>query len=210
MSEMAHTIIQSDVGHTITQTEESTTIEQTSPHTTIEVTELVLPGEPTAGGTTDHGMLTGLADDDHPQYLLETLPEVDGEGITVAGDAGGSLVVEEDAFNAGDFNLVYRNPASGSLLYFRDDGDGLIYADADLFIQGDGTLSLFSPGGVDFVASTLRDVADPTAGNHVGDRDYNDARYPRSTTIRHIVTITQAAYDLLAPPAADTLYVING
>jgi hypothetical protein len=35
-----------------------------------------------------------------------------------------------------------------------------------------------------------------------------DARYPQATTIRHIVTLTQAAYDLLSPPASDTLYFV--
>ena len=33
--------------------------------------ETVMPETPTAGGVTDHGALTGLADDDHPQYLKE-------------------------------------------------------------------------------------------------------------------------------------------
>ena len=37
-----------------------------------EVERLQRWERPTGGGVTDHGQLTGLLDNDHPQYLLAT------------------------------------------------------------------------------------------------------------------------------------------
>lgn len=215
---LAHTIIQSDVGHTIIQTEESTTIEQNSPETTIEVTELVLPGEAVGGGVTDHGALTGLGDDDHPQYLLKSggtmtgsirLPAVDGEGIGIDGQPGfpALFVVDE---GGGDFSLWLNSPGGGAYLGFYSADDSFEMLASAVDIGSSGAMTLNAVGGVNNSGRTFRNVAAPTAGTHVGDRNYSDARYPQSTTIRHIVTLTQAAYDLLAPPLSNTLYVING
>lgn len=53
-----------------------------------------LAGSGGGGGVSDHGSLSGLADDDHPQYLLRSDILVDViNGIVV--DADGNVVTNE-------------------------------------------------------------------------------------------------------------------
>lgn len=58
---------------------------------------------PTGGGETDHGSLTGLEDDDHPQYLLKELAssglsDHGYSGTTITGVAGENLVLGNVVF----------------------------------------------------------------------------------------------------------------
>lgn len=64
-----------------------------------------------AGGTGDHGALTGLGDDDHPQYL-----RTDG-GRALAGDlsAGGNRLTDLPPSNATGQPIVQRQAAGGDL-----------------------------------------------------------------------------------------------
>lgn len=58
----------------------------------------------TSGGVTDHGALTGLGDDDHPQYLLKTgLREWDEQGSDPATPAAGKWKLY---FKAGGLYLI--------------------------------------------------------------------------------------------------------
>jgi hypothetical protein len=78
---------------------------------------LVWDGTEWTGGSSDHGGLTGLADDDHTQYLL-----VDGtraaSSLTVSGD-----VIAENL----DISAIRFNIASGSLAY----QEGQMYWDSE-------------------------------------------------------------------------------
>ena len=108
------------------------------------------------------------------------------EGTTTFGAAGDAQlrVVEE----ANGWVIETGSNANVFLKRLRfqtsDHGDG---ADI-LFLDENGTSNTLLWDNNDFrweirtdlqfqVGAKLMDVADPTAGNHVGDRDYNDARY---------------------------------
>lgn len=68
---------------------------------------------PAGGGVTDHGALTGLADNDHPHYALGATVFTAGAGMTGGGDlsgartfnviaANGTIVVNADSIQVGE------------------------------------------------------------------------------------------------------------
>lgn len=68
------------------------------------------------GGVTDHGALTGLADDDHPQYVAKSL--VDAAGDLLVGSAADTVArlpmgaaLQTLRVNAGATGLEYAAPA---------------------------------------------------------------------------------------------------
>jgi len=90
-----------------------------------------------SGGTTDHGLLSGLGDDDHLQYLITSDIRIDGSptsGINKTGTGTGDV-----------FSLI--NSGTGAALYIRQTGTT---SDADAAVDIDNTgnigrgLSVFS------------------------------------------------------------------
>lgn len=97
----------------------------------------VHPGGGGTGGVTDHGALTGLGDDDHPQYLLPT-EVVAGAGITATPSSGTVTVVNSDPGStavanhvaAADPHAAYLRPAeviAGTGISVTTPGDGTVH-----------------------------------------------------------------------------------
>jgi hypothetical protein len=194
---------------TVTQTEVATTVTQTEDSHTVEVTELVLPDEPGGPGVSDHGALTGLGDDDHPQYAPKAgpsftgdvtltngsivVPAVDNEGVTIAGHTNPSLKVREDS--PGVHSLVLQLEDGTAALVLDPSNDSAFLFGAAVAIQSTGLLNVFATNGIDFNGSDLLNPSDPSAGNEVGDRDYNDARYqPIDSDLTAIAALSTTAY----------------
>lgn len=72
-------------------------------------------------GTTDHGALTGLGDDDHPQYILELIGEFD-----FSAQADLDLTTGDHTFGG----LTWTSNKAGATTWAIDNGAGLVY-DAD-------------------------------------------------------------------------------
>lgn len=73
-----------------------------------------------AGGASDHGALTGLSDDDHPQYLTEG--EGDGRYVNASGDViNGDFTATGRIFGFGDVYVRTNNGSNNDFL-FMDDG----------------------------------------------------------------------------------------
>ena len=86
-------------------------------------------GGAATGGTSDHGSLAGLLDDDHPQYLNENrLTGATHESFSASTITGTSLSTEHVKF---DVNHIITDVEEGHLHW---DGD-------------EGTLSVGMPGG---------------------------------------------------------------
>lgn len=80
-------------------------------------------------GVTDHGALTGLADDDHPQYVLESLLDAKGDLYAAsAADTPGRLAVGADgtvltADAAQALGVKWAAPAAGTSAQAAGTGD---------------------------------------------------------------------------------------
>lgn len=80
------------------------------------------PGPAGTSGVTDHGALTGLSDDDHPQYILKSL--VDGKGDLIVGTADNTVarvavgsngkVSKADSTQSAGIAWDYAVPAAGA------------------------------------------------------------------------------------------------
>lgn len=123
---------------------------------TIRVGDTVFD-ETTLGGVTDHGLLTGLADDDHSAYV--TVTGGGGETVQAHGNAGSTETVDPANGNIhtltldANLTLTLTGPASGV-------GCSILLK---LTQDGTGGFTVTWPGSVvwpDGVAPTI----DPTAG----------------------------------------------
>lgn len=110
---------------------------------TVNQTKVVLGGGGSGGGgVTDHGALTGLADDDHPQYLLESLLDAKGDLIVAsAADTPGRLAVGTDthvltADSAQALGVKWAAPSSSGHTIVNETTD--LTARARLAFQGAG------------------------------------------------------------------------
>ena len=75
------------------------------------------------GGVSDHGALTGLGDDDHPQYLNEG--EGDGRYVNTSGDSmNGDLTVTGHIYGNGDL-YAGTNLTTDNDFLFMDGGPGV-------------------------------------------------------------------------------------
>jgi len=85
------------------------------------------------GGVTDHGALTGLADDDHPQYLLASGARAMTGALAMGGNAitGVSTVDGRDVSADGaalDAHVAASNPHAGSLGTAHEGAGGAVHA----------------------------------------------------------------------------------
>lgn len=118
------------------------------------------------GGVTDHGALTGLADDDHTQYAL-----ADGSRGTFATAAQGALA--DSATQPGDLATVATTGAYSDLSGLPTLGTAAAAATTDFATAAQGALadSATQPGDLATVATTgaYADLSGlPTLGNSSG------------------------------------------
>jgi hypothetical protein len=151
----------------------------------------------------DHGLLLGLSDDDHPQYVrVADLPaELALYLLLGGGTMAGALNMDSENLTGLALMLgaasVTLQPGAGGNLDLADDlgavrfrvltNDDLQFRKADgstVSLQWDETddrwellTDLVMGGSLALNGNTLFGPLDPTSGTHVGDRDFNDARY---------------------------------
>ncbi len=108
------------------------------------------------GGVTDHGALTGLADDDHPQYVLANGSRAMTGSLTISGLSNAEVILA----NAGASFKMRLNEAAGYAysefvstggLSFRADNQSMVfgYSYFDLQFTGLSTLRSNSTGRLD-------------------------------------------------------------
>ncbi len=102
-----------------------------------------------SGGVTDHGALTGLADDDHPQYVLANGSRAMTGSLTISGLSNAEVILA----NAGASFKMRLNEAAGYAysefvstggLSFRADGQSMVFGYSYFDLQFAGVTSLRS------------------------------------------------------------------
>ena len=99
------------------------------------------------GHTHDHGAITGLGDDDHPQYpLIANLNDIlVGTGLDIANGSG--TIVGGDATVSLDLTEVIATDGANRVL--TSDGDGTLTAEANLVFDATGLgVGIASPGAL--------------------------------------------------------------
>jgi hypothetical protein len=91
-------------------------------------------GTPPSGGVSDHGALTGLADDDHAQYLV-TAGRSGGQVITGATNTGGQLILRPNSVDNTSSVFIQRGPDGSPIAEFRN---GLVQVWRDMYPGVDG------------------------------------------------------------------------
>jgi hypothetical protein len=142
------------------------------------------------GGTTDNPSFTGdvtLVDGSM------VLPAVNNEGVRIAGQTNPSLKVREDS--PGVFSLILQLDDGSAAISLDPSNDSAFLFGAIVAIQSTGLLNMFATAGIDFNGSDLLNPSDPSAGNEIGDRDYNDARYQAlDSDLTSIAALTTTSY----------------
>ncbi len=126
-------------------------------------------------------------------------------GGTVVGDitisSGGQLILEDGLATAP--SMTFSADINTGL--FRVSGDVLGIATGGVVRMQVGVLETDLFTDLDMNNNTILNPLDPTLGNHVGDRDYNDARYINATggdaitgtfTTQDILPDTNITYDI--------------
>jgi hypothetical protein len=119
-------------------------------------------------GVTDHGALTGLADDDHPQYVLKTLGGKEVVNVVAASGASETLSLVDgnwhDVTLTADCTLTLTGATNGvgcsMLLILRQDGTGGWEVTWPASVEWpDGMAPVLStdPNGVDIVTLVSND-----------------------------------------------------
>lgn len=151
------------------------------------------------GGVTDHGALTGLADDDHPQYLTQT-----------RADARYYTETETDAALAAKSDTVHTHTVA-NVTGLQSELDGKSPTthvhDDRYFTETEVTTAL--SGKSDTAHTHSYDPAGTAAtavSNHAAAVDPHP-QYVPSADINDLVVLTQAEYDALTPDPT-TMYII--
>ena len=121
-----------------------------------------LPPRPVTGGSggvTDHGALTGLSDDDHPQYLLTTGKAADSDKL--------------DGKYSSDFaSIKYADATYLGITAKAADADKLDNIDSTGFVQTSGAQSI--AGIKTFSSIPVLPASDPTGVNEAVRKAYID------------------------------------
>lgn len=142
------------------------------------------PTDLVSGGVTDHGALTGLEDDDHPQYVKKAGDTLTGN-LTIDSPNTAAIIVDKGASsNYAQFEFRTNGTRTWSCS---------VYPGENLTIARQGALGIVA----DWDANTgqMAIYKDPTAPEHVAHKGYVDAA----------VAGSPVSYDSL--PAGTTLTV---
>lgn len=115
-----------------------------------------------SGGTNDHGALSGLSDDDHPQYVLDAGDTMTGALVIDAASDAIQLKVQGHSTQT-NFLLVLEDSAGNDQLTVSNDGAVVINEegnDADFRVESDGDANALY---VDASANTVQVGAATTA-----------------------------------------------
>ena len=177
------------------------------------------------GGSSDHGSLTGLADDDHPQYLTEGRGDARYSGV--GHNHAGAYDPAGTAASAVAAHVADANPHTGYLQKSGGTMTGNLTIQTGVqseqtirsvsqrlwFMSRDSNLTSYIASSdennvtkrpLEIQASTLTlsgGAQTPTASAHVATKGYVDGRTWYGT---------QAAYDAISPKDATVLYVVTG
>ena len=150
-----------------------------------------------AAGVTDHGALTGLGDDDHPQYLHDTGAEsaaglkTFADGIatdTIAEKTGAAgVTIDESLVKDGAFfpkvatmpNTFFKYTASGGgWLFFQVDGSNYIGYSVGTglwyFYNGGNSILEITATTIDAKVHKIVNVVDPGAAQDAATKKYVD------------------------------------
>lgn len=145
------------------------------------------------------------------------LTSLDAADISYAGGTGMSATDVEAAID----ELATEKANDADLTAHITDTTDAHDASAISYAGGTGMSATDVEAAIDELATEKANLASPTftgdvvvpdanAATEAMNRQTSDARYPQSAQARHIVVLTQAAYDALGTPDANTLYFING
>ena len=152
------------------------------------------------GGVTDHGALTGLGDDDHPQYVKKSGDTMTGS-LVINGASGPQTRLILTPQDGTIDDRAWRLGTNGQYLWVTamlDNGT----TDMD-FLRFDRTT------GQTLVQSTSLTVPVPTAAGHAARKENVDAKVDGLNGATGLWVGTQTEYDAIGTPDASTVYVIT-
>lgn len=155
-----------------------------------------IAGSPPTPSVTDHGQLDGLLDDDHPQYMLDSLFVTENATIVREGTATcgtGDFLQNVTANSSGIFGDCLTPSGSGDITAVNTNGPylsgGVSSGDADLLLNEsylNATIDARSTGGD--VTDTRWGINGPFLYNNSGNLDFNETRV--NETINELDTDT--------------------
>jgi len=129
------------------------------------------------GGVTDHGLLTGLGDNDHPQYLLTTGKAADSDKLDGVDSTGFvNTTAAQTVAGIKTFSSIPVLPASDP----TTDNQAVrkAYADTKVSLSGDQTVA----GIKTFSSIPVLPASNPTTDNQAARKAYVDGRVVFLTT----------------------------
>ena len=101
------------------------------------ISSYIIANEPSWGGVTDHGNLTGLADDDHPHYALSSTL---GTDLGQRGNIGYVNFSEADGYSD-------RSGSDGEMIIVNDDSTGFVFLPSATFSNNDAIGGVLKASG---------------------------------------------------------------
>ena len=163
---------------------------------------------------TAHSGLTGLTTgNDHTQYALLA-------GATFAGAVSGTTFTGTGTVQGA--TIASTGNVTGTTITATGTANASIFAASTNITSPAATITTVTAttlNATNLSATTLQGAIAANNQNITGVNSLtattvtdggSRVTVSSTTTVRNIISITQAAYDLLAPPVATTLYLING